>query len=89
MRALNKTGVPYSDTQQEYDCKVASFGGHVADKLDVLHAEEDLMKQTLNNDYYGQRSRTTEVDALVAYLQVLGTMVDFSCCDEGYFAEFR
>ncbi|MGA0937921.1 MAG: cytochrome-c oxidase, cbb3-type subunit II, partial [Sedimenticolaceae bacterium] len=30
-----------------------------------------------------------EMDALVAYLQVLGTMVDFSKYDEGYFAEFR
>ena len=47
------------------------------------------MKQALNNDYDGQRSRITEMDALVAYLQVLGTMVDFSRYDEGYFAEFR
>jgi cytochrome c oxidase cbb3-type subunit 2 len=29
------------------------------------------------------------MDALVAYLQSLGTMVDFSQYDEGYFAEFR
>ena len=31
----------------------------------------------------------TGAEALVAYLQVLGTMVDFSKYDEGYFAEFR
>jgi len=89
MRALKKTGVPYSETQKEYDSNVASFGPEVADKLDILHAEENLMKQALNNDYDGQRSRITEMDALVAYLQVLGTMVDFSRYDEGYFAEFR
>jgi cytochrome c oxidase cbb3-type subunit 2 len=89
MRALKKTGVPYSETQQEYDRNVASFGVDAADKLDILHAEENLMKQALNNDYDGQRSRITEMDALVAYLQVLGTMVDFSRYDEGYFAEFR
>ncbi|MFZ0470201.1 MAG: cytochrome-c oxidase, cbb3-type subunit II [Thiogranum sp.] len=89
MRALKKTGVPYSETQAEYDRNVANFGADVADKLDILHAEENLMKQALNNDYDGQRSRITEMDALVAYLQVLGTMVDFSRYDEGYFAEFR
>ena len=89
MRALKKTGVPYSETQAEYDRNVANFGDDVADKLDILHAEENLMKQALNNDYDGQRSRITDMDALVAYLQVLGTMVDFSRYDEGYFAEFR
>jgi len=89
MRALKKTGVPYSEMQQEYDRNVARFGSDMADKLDILHAEENLMKQALNNDYDGQRSRITEMDALVAYLQVLGTMVDFGRYDEGYFAEFR
>jgi cytochrome c oxidase cbb3-type subunit 2 len=29
------------------------------------------------------------MEALVAYLQVLGTMVDFTKYDEGYFAKFR
>jgi len=29
------------------------------------------------------------MDALVAYLQILGTMVDFGKFDEGHFAEFR
>ncbi len=89
MRALKQTGVPYSETQQEYDQNIASFGDEVAGRLDILHAEENLMKQALNNDYDGQRARITEMDALVAYLQVLGTMVDFSRYDEGYFAEFR
>jgi len=37
----------------------------------------------------GKRSRITEMDALIAYLQVLGTMVDFSKYNEGYFVEFR
>ena len=89
MRALKETGVPYSETQAEYDHNVKRFGADVADKLDILHAEENLIKQAQTNDYDGQRSRITEMDALVAYLQVLGTMVDFSKYDEGYFAEFR
>ena len=89
MRALKIAGVPYSVTQEEYDANVAEFGEEVAMQLDILRAEENLMAQALANDYDGQRTRITEMDALVAYLQVLGTMVDFSKFDEGHFAEFR
>ena len=89
MRALKITGVPYSETQEEYDSNLAQFGKVVADQLDILRAEENLVTQALANDYDGQRARITEMDALVAYLQMLGTMVDFSKYDEGYFVEFR
>ncbi len=89
MRALKATGVPYSETQEEYDANVERFGKAVADKLDILQAEDNLLAQALANDYDGQRSRITEMDALIAYLQVLGTMVDFSKYNEGYFVEFR
>lgn len=89
MRALRATGVPYSETQEEYDRNVEMFGQEVADKLDIVNAEENLMQQALTNNYDGQRSRVTEMDAMVAYLQVLGTMVDFSQYEEGYFAGFR
>ncbi len=89
MRALKFAGVPYSETQQEYDANIASFGVDVADKLNVLRAEENLVQQAQTGNYDGDRSRLTEMDALVAYLQVLGTMVDFSKYDEGHFAEFR
>ena len=89
MRALKVTGVPYSETQQEYDANVAEFGVEAADQMDILRAEENLMQQALTENYDGQRARITEMDALVAYLQVLGTMVDFSKYDEGYFADFR
>ena len=89
MRALKITGVPYSESQEEYDSNVAEFGADVADQLDILQAEENLMAQALTNDYDGQRDRITEMDAMIAYLQMLGTMVDFSQYEEGYFAEFR
>ncbi len=89
MRALKMTGVPYSESQEEYDSNVAEFGADVADQLDILQAEENLMEQALANDYDGQRDRITEMDAMIAYLQMLGTMVDFSQYEEGYFAEFR
>ncbi len=89
MRALKVTGVPYSETQEEYDSNVSQFGKDVADQLDILRAEENLLSQAQANDYDGQRSRVTEMDALIAYLQVLGTMVDFSKYNESYFVEFR
>ena len=89
MRALKVTGVPYSETAEEYDANVAKFGVEVADQLNILRADDNLVRQAQNVNYDGDRSRLTEMDALVAYLQMLGTMVDFSKYDEGYFADFR
>jgi cytochrome c oxidase cbb3-type subunit 2 len=89
MRALKMTGVPYSETQQEYNLNIAEFGLVVADRLDILNAEDSLVEQAMAQDYDGRLSHITEMDALIAYLQVLGTMVDFSQYDEGYFVEFR
>ncbi len=89
MRALNAVGVPYSETDQEYQANVKRFGVKVAEKLNILDAESNLLKQAEQGDYDGDRRRLTEMDALVAYLQVLGTMVDFKQYQEGHFAEFR
>ncbi|WP_078121205.1 cytochrome-c oxidase, cbb3-type subunit II [Thiosocius teredinicola] len=89
MRALKAVGVPYSDTEEEYKANVEQFGEEVAENLDIHRAEINLLKQAQAENWDGDRSRLTEMDALVAYLQVLGTMVDFTKYDEGYFAEFR
>jgi cytochrome c oxidase cbb3-type subunit 2 len=89
MRALKFAGVPYSETSEEYDANVAKFGQEAAGNLNIFRAEENLVQQAQAGNFDGDRSRLTEMDALVAYLQVLGTMVDFSKYDAGYFAEFR
>ncbi len=89
MRALKRTGVPYSETPEEYEANVKKFGKEVADMLDINHAERNLIRQAEAGNYDGDPSRLTEMDALVAYLQMLGTLVDFSKYDEGYFAQFR
>lgn len=89
MRALRLTGVPYSDSEEEYLANVEQFGQVVADQLDIHRADENLLAQAQSEDWDGDRTRVTEMDALVAYLQVLGTMVDFTKYDEGSFAEFR
>jgi cytochrome c oxidase cbb3-type subunit 2 len=89
LRALKKTGVPYSQTSAEYEANVERFGKDIADLLDVNRAQANLVAQAETGNYDGDRSSITEMDALVAYLQVLGTMVDFGQYDEGYFAQFR
>lgn len=89
LRALKMTGVPYSETEEEYQANVEKFGQEVADNLDILRAEKNLLAQAQAENYDGNRDRLTEMDAMVAYLQVLGTMVDFSKYEEGHFAKFR
>ncbi|MCW9079682.1 MAG: cytochrome-c oxidase, cbb3-type subunit II [Gammaproteobacteria bacterium] len=89
LRALRLTGVPYSESEEEYLANVEQFGEAVAGQLEIHRAEENLLDQAQSEDWDGDRTRLTEMDALVAYLQVLGSMVDFTKYDEGYFAEFR
>jgi len=89
MRSLKLVGVPYSVTKAEYDANVKKFGKDTANMLDINHAEENLIAQAEKNNYDGNPNDITEMDALVAYLQVLGTMVDYSKYDESYFVKFR
>lgn len=89
MRALRTVGVPYSTNDEEYAANVEKFGAEVAEMLDINKAEKNLLAQAQSQNWDGDNTKLSEMDALVAYLQVLGTMVDFSKYDEGYFAEFR
>ncbi|MEW5892200.1 MAG: cytochrome-c oxidase, cbb3-type subunit II [Pseudomonadota bacterium] len=77
MRALRITGVPYSANAEEYQRNVAQFGEAVAKTLHIPDAQKNLVAQAQEGNYDGDRTNVTEMDALVAYLQVLGTMVDF------------
>ncbi len=89
MVALKKVGVPYSRTTEEYENNVKRFGEAVARTLDINMAEENLIAQADNNNFDGNTAKITEIEALVAYLQVLGTMVDFDKFDEDHFIQFR
>ncbi len=89
MRALKMVGVPYSETDEEYQANIKKFGQDVADLLVISKAKDNLLMQEKSGNFDGDREKLTEMDALVAYLQVLGTMVDFSQYDEGHFAQFR
>lgn len=89
LRALRITGVPYSVTDEEYAANVEQFGQEMADMFNVHKAEENLFAQAKAGNFDGNPAMISEMDAMVAYLQVLGTMVDFSKYDVGYFADFR
>ncbi len=77
MRALRTTGVPYSLSQAEYDQNVRVFTEDVAKQLHIPSARQSLLTQNDAGNFDGDRTSISEMDALVAYLQVLGTMVDF------------
>ncbi|HUW28723.1 MAG TPA: cytochrome-c oxidase, cbb3-type subunit II [Sulfuriferula sp.] len=89
MEALRKVGVPYSLTQSEYQANVKQFGAKTAEMLSIPDARKNLIAQAESGNYDGDRSKITEMDALVAYLQVLGTMVDFSKYDDDAFVKYR
>ncbi|PKO73190.1 MAG: cytochrome-c oxidase, cbb3-type subunit II, partial [Betaproteobacteria bacterium HGW-Betaproteobacteria-17] len=89
MKALRKVGVPYSLSQAEYDANVTKFDETVARQLHIPDAQKNLIEQANFGNYDGDRTGISEMDALVAYLQVLGTMVDFSKYTDDAFVEFR
>lgn len=89
MGALRITGVPYSTNQAELDANTKAFGAEVAKQLHIPDAEKNLKEQAQGGNYDGNPNDVTEMDALVAYLQVLGTMVDFSKYDNDKFVQYR
>ncbi len=89
MRALRVTGVPYSANDEEYQRNVKQFGEPVAKMLHIPDAVKNLVAQAQEGNYDGDRTSVSEMDALVAYLQVLGTMVDFSKIKPEELVKFR
>jgi cytochrome c oxidase cbb3-type subunit II len=73
LTALYRVGVPYTAT----DIKKANED--LKSQADPMADNADLQKRypkSQARDFDGQPDKLTEMDALVAYLQVLGTMVD-------------
>lgn len=89
LRAQRAVGVPYSTTELEYQKNVKRFGEAVAQQLHIPNAQKNLVAQAEEGNFDGDRSNITEMDALIAYLQVLGTMVDFKQYDNDHFVKFR
>ena len=76
MRALRVVGVPYTDEQIENaQADLASQANGEAGDPDTLL---ERYPKAVIGDFDGDPSRITELDAVIAYLQMLGTLVDFT-----------
>jgi cytochrome c oxidase cbb3-type subunit 2 len=74
LRALSRTGVPYSQEA------IAKADDDLVNQADPNGDHAALLKRypkAQARDFDGNPDRLTEMDALVAYLQMLGTQVDF------------
>jgi cytochrome c oxidase cbb3-type subunit 2 len=75
LHALERVGVPYSQEQ------IAHARDDLEAQADAFASPTQLRKhygaKVNQRDFDGDPDRLTEMDALIAYLQVLGTMVDF------------
>ncbi|OYY93324.1 MAG: cytochrome-c oxidase, cbb3-type subunit II [Hydrogenophilales bacterium 28-61-23] len=89
LRALRVTGVPYSANADEYQRNVKQFGEATAKTLHIPDALNNLVNQAQAGNFDGDRSSVSEMDAVVAYLQVLGTMVDFNKIKPEDLVKFR
>ncbi len=77
LSALRVAGDPYTDEQiakAAEDFKVQAMGDEAGD-TDELMAR---YPKAVIGDFDGDPSKITELDAMIAYLQMLGTLVDFT-----------
>jgi cytochrome c oxidase cbb3-type subunit II len=73
LTALSRVGVPYSKTA------IAAADEDLKAQADPDASSDDLKKRYPKvqvRDFDGDPSRLTEMDAMIAYLQMLGTLVD-------------
>lgn len=83
LATLRIVGVPYSDDMIQNAVTDARLqaGGAGAD-ADASGLQSRYGEKTHVRDFDGNPELVSEMDALVAYLQVLGTMVDFTDYDQ-------
>ncbi|MFP3920112.1 MAG: cytochrome-c oxidase, cbb3-type subunit II [Dichotomicrobium sp.] len=80
LKAQRAVGVPYTDEmieQAEEDLRA-----QVAPDSDAAEALMERYPKAQVRDFDGDPDAITEMDAMVAYLQMLGTLVDFATFDE-------
>lgn len=80
LRTLKLVGVPYTDAmianaKADIEAQTNPDGKGVKD-LQARYPKTKVAK------FDGKPGRVTELDAVIAYLQVLGTMVDFASFDK-------
>ncbi|MGB5077255.1 MAG: cytochrome-c oxidase, cbb3-type subunit II [Sphingorhabdus sp.] len=73
LTALSRVGVPY--TKEAIDTADADLMAQAAPNSDAAAIQKRYPKSQVR-DFDGNPSRVTELDAVIAYLQMLGTLVD-------------
>jgi cytochrome c oxidase cbb3-type subunit II len=80
LRANRDVGVPYTDEQ------IANAEADLKAQVDPDNADVDAFQKrypkAVVRNFDGKPGNPTELDALIAYLQMLGTLVDFKLYDE-------
>jgi cytochrome c oxidase cbb3-type subunit 2 len=76
IRAMTKVGVPYTqdmidNAKDDLETQADPFAA--ASKFQARYGGKVIQR-----DFDGEPDRLSEMDALIAYLQMLGTLVDFS-----------
>jgi cytochrome c oxidase cbb3-type subunit 2 len=76
LRAMKAIGVPYTPDE------IANAKTDLETQADPFSSDASAMRKrygakTVNRDFDGNPAQVTDMDALIAYLQVMGTMVDF------------
>ncbi|RVG79027.1 cytochrome-c oxidase, cbb3-type subunit II [Sinorhizobium meliloti] len=79
LKANRAVGVPYTD--EMIDNAMADLKAQADPDADASGVEARYPKAKLG-DFDGDPQRLSEMDALIAYLQMLGTLVDFSTYDD-------
>ncbi|MBL6852683.1 MAG: cytochrome-c oxidase, cbb3-type subunit II [Alphaproteobacteria bacterium] len=75
MRANKAVGVPY--TKEQIDAAVADLRAQADPNADGVDDFRKRYPKAQVRDFDGNPNQITEADALIAYLQMLGTLVDF------------
>ena len=76
LKALKAVGVPYSDEMIK-KAKQDGMAQAAGERTDLSGLYERYDDRVNARDFDGQPNFTSEMDAIIAYLQVLGTLVDF------------
>ncbi|MEE3323683.1 MAG: cytochrome-c oxidase, cbb3-type subunit II [Pseudomonadota bacterium] len=82
LSALKAVGVPYSEEMIAYAEKDAYVQANGDARVDASGLQERYGEDIAARDFDGQPNIVSEMDALIAYLQVLGTMVDFDAAKD-------
>jgi cytochrome c oxidase cbb3-type subunit 2 len=82
LKTLRTLGVPYTDEMIKRASKDAAVQATGSARADTSGLEARYGESVNARDFDGNPHVISEMDALIAYLQVLGTMVDFEAAKD-------